>query len=187
MNQKVSIGDALRSMELEKLIPELSTWPEIWTAWEKKKGIKEKQKFIDLQENDEITDKNAYLLRRFIEAKWDEVTACYKEQKLAAETYYREILQGCKHVAAVDIGWAGSGAIALSHLVNRVWGMNCKITGIVAGTNTVHNAEPDASDPFLQDGRLVSYLYSGQMNRDLLKNMIRIRTTMYSGNCYFPH
>lgn len=131
--------------------------------------MKEKQKFIDLQENDEITEKNAYLLRRFIEAKWDEVTACYKEQQLAAETYYREILQGCKHVAAVDIGWAGSGAIALSHLVNRVWGMDCKITGIVAGTNTVHNAEPDASDPFLQDGRLVSYLYSGQMNRDLLK------------------
>ena len=87
------------------------------TAWEKKNGIKEKQKFIDLQENDEITDKNAYLLRRFIEAKWDEVTACYKEQQLAAETYYREILQGCKHVAAVDIGWAGSGAIALSHAV----------------------------------------------------------------------
>ena len=169
VNQKVSIGDALRSMELEKLIPELSAWPEIWTAWKKKNGMKEKQKFIDLQENDEITDKNAYLLRRFIEAKWDEVTACYKEQQLAAETYYREILQGCKHVAAVDIGWAGSGAIALSHLVNRVWDMDCKITGIVAGTNTVHNAEPDASDPFLQDGRLVSYLYSGQMNRDLLK------------------
>lgn len=68
MNQKVSIGDALRSMELEKLIPELSAWPEIWPAWEKKNGIKEKQKFIDLQENDEVTDKNAYLLRRFIEA-----------------------------------------------------------------------------------------------------------------------
>ena len=38
VNQKVSIGDALRSMELEKLIPELSAWPEIWTAWEKKNG-----------------------------------------------------------------------------------------------------------------------------------------------------
>ena len=47
--------------------------------------------------------------------------------------------------------------------------MDCRITGIVAGTNTIHNAQPDASDPFLQDGRLVAYLYSGQMNRDLLK------------------
>ena len=79
----------------------------------------------------------------------------YEEQQVAAEKYYREILHGCENVAAVDIGWAGSGALALSHLVEKVWGMDCKITGIVAGTNTIHNAQPDASDPFLQDGRLV--------------------------------
>lgn len=43
----------------------------------------------------------------------------YEEQQVAAEKYYREILHGCENVAAVDIGWAGSGALALSHLVER--------------------------------------------------------------------
>jgi HAD hydrolase, family IA, variant 1 len=169
VNQKVTIGEALRSMELEQLLPELSDWQEIWDVWERKSGAGRKQKFIDLRAEDELTDKNAYLLRRFIEAKWERVMTHYEEQQVAAEKYYREILHGCENVAAVDIGWAGSGALALSHLVEKVWGMDCKITGIVAGTNTIHNAQPDASDPFLQDGRLVAYLYSGQMNRDLLK------------------
>ena len=168
-NQKGTIGEALRSMELEQLLPELSDWQEIWDVWERKSGAGRKQKFIDLRAEDELTDKNAYLLRRFIEAKWERVMTHYEEQQVAAEKYYREILHGCENVAAVDIGWAGSGALALSHLVEKVWGMDCKITGIVAGTNTIHNAQPDASDPFLQDGRLVAYLYSGQMNRDLLK------------------
>ena len=156
-------------MELEQLLPELSDWQEIWDVWERKSGAGRKQKFIDLRAEDELTDKNAYLLRRFIEAKWERVMTHYEEQQVAAEKYYREILHGCENVAAVDIGWEGSGALALSHLVEKVWGMDCRITGIVAGTNTIHNAQPDASDPFLQDGRLVAYLYSGQMNRDLLK------------------
>ena len=169
VNQKVTIGEALRSMELVQLLPDLSDWQEIWDVWERKSGAGRKQKFIDLRAEDELTDKNAYLLRRFIEAKWERVMTHYEEQQVAAEKYYREILYGCKNVAAVDIGWAGSGALALSHLVEKVWGMDCRITGIVAGTNTIHNAQPDASDPFLQDGRLVAYLYSGQMNRDLLK------------------
>ena len=169
VNQKITIGEALRSMELEQLLPELSDWQEIWDVWERKSGAGRKQKFIDLRAEDELTDKNAYLLRRFIEAKWERVMTHYEEQQVAAEKYYREILHGCENVAAVDIGWAGSGALALSHLVEKVWGMDCRITGIVAGTNTIHNAQPDASDPFLQDGRLVAYLYSRQMNRDLLK------------------
>ena len=59
--------------------------------------------------------------------------------------------------------------MALSHLTEQVWGIPCKITGIIAGTNTLHNQEPDASEPFLQSGKLVAYLYSQNHNRDLLK------------------
>ncbi len=128
-----------------------------------------KKNFIDLKPKDELTDKNGYLLRRFIEAKWGEVLAEYREQQIAAERYYSEVLEGCESAVAVDIGWAGSGALALSHLVEEVWKIPCTITGIIAGTNTIHNAEPDASEPFLQSGKLVAYLYSQSHNRDLLK------------------
>lgn len=128
-----------------------------------------RRNFIDLKPEDELTDKNGYLLRRFIEAKWDKVLDAYETQQKAAEKYYKEILNGCTRAVAVDIGWAGSGAMALRHLVSNVWKIPCDITGIIAGTNTIHNAEPDASEPFLQSGKLVSYLYSQSHNRDLLK------------------
>ena len=164
INQQITIREILRSMELEFLVEELGDWKNIWDF--EKRSEKE---FVDLRPKDELTDKNGYLLRRFIEAKWDKVLASYEGQMRAARRYYEEVLRGCGAVAAVDIGWAGSGALALSHLVESVWGLNCTVAGIVAGTNTIHNAEPDASEPFLQSGKLVSYMYSQSNNRDLLK------------------
>ena len=130
---------------------------------------KDRHQFIDLRPEDELTSKNSYLLRRFIEAKWDKVMKFYRHQQSAAEKYYRTVLSDYHNVAVVDIGWAGSGAMALAHLVDKVWKIPCSMIGIIAGTNTIHNAEPDASEAFLQNGKLVAYLYSQQHNRDLLK------------------
>lgn len=96
-------------------------------------------------------------------------TAAYAPQLSAAEKYFTGVLAGCDRAAAVDIGWAGSGALALSHLTEKVWNIPCQITGLIAGTNTVHSAEPDASEIFLQNGKLCAYLYSQNHNRDLLK------------------
>lgn len=128
-----------------------------------------KRDFIELKAETILTDRNAYLLRRFIEAKWDKVIDIYHTNQLAAKRYYGQVLYGASSAVAVDIGWAGSGAMALSHLTEKVWNIPCKITGIIAGTNTLHNQEPDASEPFLQSGKLVAYLYSQNHNRDLLK------------------
>lgn len=41
--------------------------------------------------------------------------------------------------------------------------------GLVAGTNTLHNAEPDASEIYLQSGKLRAYLFSQAHNRDVMK------------------
>lgn len=166
INQNYTIRDILRSMQLEFMADELTGWKDIWRN---KKDIDHKVAFIDLKPDDEITDKNAHLLRCFIEAKWDEVMEIYHPQTLAAEKYYKDVLKGSSKAVAVDIGWAGSGALALSHLVEQVWKIPCTITGLIAGTNTIHNAEPDASEPFLQSGKLVAYLYSQSHNRDLIK------------------
>ncbi len=72
-------------------------------------------------------------------------------------------------MAAVDVGWAGSGAVILDYLVNRVWGLGCEVVGILGGTNTIHNAEPDMSESQLASGKLAGYLYSQEHNRDLWK------------------
>ncbi|MDE7258964.1 MAG: HAD hydrolase-like protein, partial [Lachnospiraceae bacterium] len=166
MNQSYTVLQILHSMELDSLVGQLTDWKEIWFA----KEIDEKDgKFIDLKPEDELTDKNGHLLREFLEAKWEQVMEVYASQMTAAEKYYTQVLKECGKVAAVDIGWAGSGAVSLSHLVEKVWKLPCRVTGIIAGTNTVHNAEPDASEIFLQNGKLVAYLYSQSHNRDLLK------------------
>ncbi|MDE7131277.1 MAG: HAD hydrolase-like protein [Lachnospiraceae bacterium] len=165
-NQNYTVLQILHSMELDSLVGQLTDWKEIWFARERdeKDG-----KFIDLRPEDELTDKNGHLLKEFLEAKWEQVMEAYASQMTAAEKYYTQVLNGCSKVTAVDIGWAGSGAVSLSHLVEKVWKLPCRVTGIIAGTNTLHNAEPDASEIFLQNGKLVAYLYSQSHNRDLLK------------------
>ena len=69
----------------------------------------------------------------------------------------------------MDIGWAGTGAISIKHLVETKWNIPCKIYGMLAGTNTVYNDEPNASEFYLADGILDSYLFSQSKNRDILK------------------
>lgn len=178
INQNYTIRDILKSMELDFLIEDLKDWKTIWKEkideveqHDIQIGSSKKKvcQFIDLYPQDILTEKNVFSLRQFIEAKWDKVIKAYQTQNVAAKKYYRQNLNDCKKVVAVDIGWAGSGALSLDYLVNKVWDISCDIIGIVAGTNTIHNAEPDASEPFLQSGKLVSYLYSQRHNRDLLK------------------
>lgn len=145
VNQGITIDQVLSAMELDCL----------------------KEKWESLEE--ELTDKNADRLKDFLQKHFDEILKAYRSQGNAAKNYYSKILSGAKKAAAVDIGWAGSGAVSLAYLTERVWNIPCGLTGILAGTNTLHNAEWDASELFLQTGRLVSYLYSSSHNRDLWK------------------
>lgn len=150
VNQKYMLESVFNTMELSDLLPAL---------------YQEQQLYASAY----LTNRNVETVKQFLLSHWTEVLAHYKEQIIAAGLYYKRLLGGAKRVAAVDIGWAGSGAMALKHMVWNVWGFHCSITGIIAGTNTVHNAEPDASEAQLHDGNLVSYLYSQEFNRDLWK------------------
>lgn len=116
-----------------------------------------------------LTSGNVSQVKRFLEANWQEVTAVYDRESKAAELYYKKVLGDSRNALAVDIGWAGSGAIALDYLVQKMWKLPCSITGAVAGTNSVHNFEVDASEIFLQNGKLAAYLYAQSFNRDLWK------------------
>lgn len=116
-----------------------------------------------------LTSGNVRQVKRFLEANWQEVTVVYDRESKAAELYYKKVLGDSRNALAVDIGWAGSGAIALDYLVQKAWKLPCSITGAVAGTNSVHNFEVDASEIFLQNGKLAAYLYAQSFNRDLWK------------------
>lgn len=121
----------------------------------------------DMNGNQILNDKNAAKLKQVLLHNWEEVVEHYNDEKKAANIYYNDVLKGCRNVAAVDVGWAGSGALALNYLVNEDWNIGCNIIGIVAGTNSFNNVETNASESFLYSGRLVSYMYSQEFNRDI--------------------
>ena len=147
VNQGYPLADILRAMELDDFAGQLDGY--------------------GLVAEEELTDRNAPALKRLIEDHWEAVCSSYGEQSEAAKQYYQNLVEGQENVAAVDIGWAGSGALSLGYLFEHEWMLPCKVTGILAGTNTQCDAQPDATESFRQSGRLVSYLFSSSMNRDL--------------------
>lgn len=147
--QGYSISQVLSSMELS--------------------GLEGKLKGAGLSPAEELSSKNVDELRKFIEKNWDMVRRAYAGQAAAARDFFAELLRD-KHLAcAVDIGWAGSGAMAISYLAERVWRLDCEVRGLLAGTNSVNNAESDASEGFLRTRKLNSFLYSAEFNRELWK------------------
>ncbi|MCM1216154.1 MAG: hypothetical protein NC331_06775 [Lachnospiraceae bacterium] len=158
VDQGISIGEILDAMGLHKL----------WETLEHKDPESgDMQPALRL--SDRLTNKNVDAVKAFLLNHYEEVCAVYREGQEAARAYYEKQLSGIGHAAAVDIGWAGSGAVSLSYLVERVWKLPCQITGILAGTNTMHNREPEAGEMFLQNGKMVSYLFSQSHNRDVMK------------------
>ncbi len=144
----ITVGEVLDSMELPELKTELPD---------------------KISEQVILDNKNAKDLKEFLNKNWNVVNEAYKEQEIAAKAYFTELLSNCSKAVCIDIGWAGSGALSISYLCEKVWNIPCSITGLIAGTNTPYNSEPDASEPFLQSGKLKSYLFSQSHNRDLLK------------------
>lgn len=115
----------------------------------------------------ELTHKNAPLVKSYLVERWDQVLACCEGCRQAGGAYYRTLLAGCQKALAVDIGWAGSGAVMLDWAVNRLWGLGCPVFGAVAGANSRRSPEWDAMEPFWLTGQVRSYLYSSGENRDL--------------------
>lgn len=150
-NGEYTIESILESMELETVMNTLS------------------DKMEGLSISDKLTTVNAPKLQQLLEANWDKVMEAYESEEKGAITYFDKLVENYKKICAVDIGWAGSGAISMSYLFEKVWGFDCSLIGIIAGTNTIHNFESDASESYLLSGKLVSYMYSQTHNRDLLK------------------
>lgn len=124
---------------------------------------------LEIKETDPLTHKTAPLIEEYLLNHWDQVLSAYAGQVEAGKKYYTELLDGCRSAAAIDIGWAGSGAVMLDCMVNRVWGLDCPITGILAGTDAAPGPDPDAAEPMVFGGQLASYFYSSAFNRDLWK------------------
>lgn len=158
VNQGYAMEEIFRSMELGDMLEKM-----------------EKQGILDSGHSSKrvgkvlLTDKNVELVKQFLIEHWEEVLAHYEDQLAAGKIYYEKVLRSKKKVIAVDVGWAGSGAVTLNHIVNDIWHLDCEIIGLLLGTNSAHNAEPNASEPLLYSGQLVSYAFSQSHNREMWK------------------
>jgi hypothetical protein len=150
VNQGYSFEKVFHSMELEKLIPARNDNDKIVLT-------------------DKLNSENIKNFVEFLNKHWEDILDIYRPQRDAAGKYFKEIINSGEKIGIVDIGWAGSGAIALRTLAKKEWVINADIISFVAGTNTATNAEPFMSEGFLQSGTMVSYLYSSSDNRDLWK------------------
>lgn len=154
VNQGYNLSEIFTSMEIDDMLEQFLEVSNNLKKYDEKTVLTEKV----------AEDVKAYLL-----LNWDKVIRHYTEQKRAGKEYYSEILKGCQCAVAVDVGWAGSGALTLNYLVNQEWGLNCRITGLIAGSNSAANHEPNASEIFFYDGSLASYMFSQEKNRDIWK------------------
>jgi hypothetical protein len=54
-------------------------------------------------------------------------------------------------------------------MVEEEWQIPCEIIGVLAGTNTVNDKAPESGMVLLRTGKLISYLFSMDRNRELMK------------------
>lgn len=146
--QGFSLAQVLASMELTPLLPGLC-------------GA------LGAPPAESLTHKNTPLVKSYLLEHWPQVMACYEIHRQGGGAYYRALLAGCQRALAVDIGWAGSGAVMLDWAVNHLWGLDCPIWGAVAGANASGGPEWDAMEPYWLTGQVRSYLFSSGENRDL--------------------
>ncbi len=150
VGQQIPLAKILQSMELSDMLPSLCHQ-------------------LHMQPETELTNKNVRAVQDYLIDAYEQVLAHYEDQQKAGKAYYQALLQGCKRVATVDVGWAGSGAVMLNYVLNQVWGMDCSVVGILAGTNAGRSPQTDASEAFFLSGQLVSFLFSQRENRDIWK------------------
>lgn len=119
--------------------------------------------------SDSLTTNLAVFCRDYLLERWEIVQNHYKKEKDIAGQYLLHLADKASKVAIVDIGWAGSGAVSLDSFLKKDLLLPCQVYGILAGTTSVYNVSPDTIEGFLFAGRIVSYLFSQNKNRDLWK------------------
>lgn len=152
INQSYTLQQVFQSMELEDMLFD----------------------FIELEqgkysEETILNTSNVEGIKTYFLTNWNLIISHYVQQLAEGKQYYSKILEGCKKVVAVDVGWAGSGAITLNKTVNETWGLGCDIIGLVAGTNSMYSEEPHASETYGHQGLMESYMFSQSHNRDIWK------------------
>ncbi|MDO4278996.1 MAG: hypothetical protein Q4C69_09225 [Lachnoclostridium edouardi] len=142
---KMSIGQALREIDLDLLIPKLE-----------EAGIKEDELLVP-----DRMDKVA----SFIYQHRDVISVYFSQTQNATFDYYKPIVEGCKKVLVVDLGWNGTCGIALKYLLEEKKKLDITVCSALVGAK-------DGQEPTVRmtNGDLFVYGFARNMNYDLQKN-----------------
>lgn len=110
-------------------------------------------------------DKNVVgILEQFIKDNWNDILINYSKEDDIAKKYYKSLINESKHVAVVDIGWAGSGPVSLKYLIEEKWKLGVKVDCLLVGCTALY---PYNNTPLIQNGCINVYMFSVSYNRCL--------------------
>ncbi|MDD3183913.1 MAG: HAD family hydrolase [Anaerostipes sp.] len=142
-----TVEEIFISLEIEHLLETA-----IKDGWNKAKEIKEEE--------------DAKKLKEWIVSHWEDVSKVYETSQKAFRKYISPMLKGCHHVAAVDTGWRGTCPVALKHLIEKEWGLDCEVTGMMIGSCKY---KQNNTLPLIQSGSLRTYIFSPIYNDHLAR------------------
>lgn len=119
--------------------------------------------------DDVITKRIANILVRVIEENVDLIKESNSSIVEATKKYYSEKIKDFKNVCIVDIGYRGSGAIALKELFEN-WKFNCNVKTLIAYGLSRRSG---LDDTFILNDDINAYVFNDTFNFDLSKNYLK--------------
>ena len=108
-----------------------------------------------------LTEETSDSICRLLMDHWDIFIESQKIQTEIVKRQFIELVKGCKKVAIVDVGWLGSGPIAIKRLIEKEWNLDCKCYCFVAASKS-NNGTLEYS---LMDRTIEPYIFSKEKNR----------------------
>lgn len=114
--------------------------------------------------NEIINRKNYYNIKKIMYKCKSQVYDVYKDSCIAAEKYFSELLENCKSVCIVDVGWYGTCTRGIYNFIKK----HLKWEGKVCGAQIGIECGRQNIDMYAQ-GTLNAYIFSPDFNRGIYR------------------
>lgn len=139
---KLTIKEMLEEIGLSILIPYLKEY--------------------NLSHLDLFTTDNYSSIKKCIYDKKELILKAFEPEKNAALAYYVPFVKGKRNVAVVDLGWQGTNALCLKHLLEEHFDNNINVSSLLMCATG-----GEFLDPLISNGVTNAFCFSPQMNPNL--------------------
>lgn len=158
----ISVGHLLDSFNLSELKPLLKNY--------------------NLSDDTILQKDNLKTVENFFTENWNQVLSIYNKEISICKKYFDSVIGNAKKVAIVDVGWTGTGPLGLKYLIEKKWGMDCKVSCYVAASRVWGHV---ANIVEITDGIIEPYIFSRMYNRNLYD--VHTNTNKNTNNIYFEY